>query len=195
MKRLLLLVLLLFSLLASCAHAGTDAPAPRKKELPDEGVGAGSLPEKMPEDFALLYEEWVVAGQENVLDTFEGKLQKDLVEDGTAEVSFTPSRELLEKLYRLVRETGLTSLTRTALTSDTLAAGDERIAIEPLTSLRVTFRADGKTYSFTGDATAACYRDDEPDAARFTAFCESARDILTSLPEFRAMPDARGYYE
>ena len=193
MKRAAIFLLLAFVLpLAACGTAESGSGPEESGSAPVES--AGSLPDAMPEDFAVRFEEWYDPEQKNVLDTFEGRIEKDLVEDGRAETDFTPSGPLREQLYRMIRESGIVSIRR-AMTSRVLATGDEQVACEPLLCWKVVFRAGGKTYRIDGDATAEYYREAVPDAGRFTDFCWEMNELLRNLPEFRALPESRGAYE
>ena len=192
MKKAAFALLLAFLLpFAACGKAETVSASSEKEPLSEDSP---VLPEEMPEDFAIRFLDWIDPEQANVLDTFDGRIQKDLVEDGMAETSFTPSDALRTELYRLVRESGIVSIRR-AMTSHVLATGDERVDCEPLWCFRVIFRADGKTYRIDGDITAEHYRGTDPDADRFLAFCSQVSELLRDLPEFRALPEPRGAYE
>ncbi|MBR0144584.1 MAG: hypothetical protein IJM21_10465 [Clostridia bacterium] len=186
-------ILLLIALVLPFSACGKAEPFTQESESAPEET-AVSLPDAMPEDFAVRFETWFVPERKNVLDTFEGKIEKDLVEDGRAEAVFTPSEPLREELYETIRESGIASIRR-SMTSHVLATGDERVSCEPLSCWRVVFRAGGKTYRVDGDATAWFYRETVPDAGRFAAFCEKMNELLRSLPEFRALPEPRGAYE
>ncbi len=192
MKKAALCLLAAFLLVcAACGKAETVPSASENGALPGEDP---LLPEEMPEDFAIRFLEWFVPEQKNTLDTFDGKIQKDLVEDGRAGTSFAPSDALRKELYQLVRESGIASIRRT-MTSAVLATGDEQVACEPLLCWQVVFRAEGITYRIDGDATAEYYRNTDPDADRFVSFCFKADELLRKLPEYKALPEPRGAYE
>ena len=169
-------ILLLIALVLPFSACGKAEPFTQESESAPEET-AVSLPDAMPEDFAVRFETWFVPERKNVLDTFEGKIEKDLVEDGRAEAVFTPSEPLREELYETIRESGIASIRR-SMTSHVLATGDERVSCEPLSCWRAWF-----------------YRETVPDAGRFAAFCEKMNELLRSLPEFRALPEPRGAYE
>ena len=84
MKRIAMLALLL-GLLAGCG-AGQEASA---------------LPEEMPADFEIRYEDWIDADAINIYDTGEKLLQKDLVSpDGqrTAQAELIVSDETKQEI-------------------------------------------------------------------------------------------------
>ena len=53
--------------------------------------------EQMPQDFAICFAWWYNLEQKNSMDTATGKLQKDLLADGTASAEFQPDEELLQR--------------------------------------------------------------------------------------------------
>ena len=60
------------------------------------------LPTEMPKDFAIRFSSKYMA--EEIYDTYTGTLQKDLVENGTANANFVPSEETLKAIYSKVLE-------------------------------------------------------------------------------------------
>lgn len=68
--------------------------------------------EQMPQDFAICFAWWYNLEQKNSMDTATGKLQKDLLADGTASAEFQPDEELLQQLYELVSRDGFLSISR-----------------------------------------------------------------------------------
>lgn len=172
MKKVIL-ILLLLALLAGCADSKVQ------------------YPEQMPEDFAIRY-SWAI-GPENVYDTYEGILQKDLVLDGIAVMEFEPDREELEQIYQKIRELDIASIDR-EMTAAQLAKGDEMVAMTPLTVYKIQFTINGSIYDLNGDATASCYPKDK-DAVRFMEFVEFMRDIMVNNREYKQMPKHNGGYD
>lgn len=154
-----------------------------------------SLPENMPDDFDIVFEDWIAESNKNIFDTYEGCIQKDLVTAGTARAEFTPSAELKSEIYSMVRECALDKIKRN-LTSAELAAGSKEIIyVEPCTYYRVQFTANGKTYTAQGDYTMREYIFGEDDAANFWNFIQFIRELYTSTDEYKSLPEPEGGYE
>ena len=172
MKKLSLLLLALI-LLAGCGQSKVD------------------YPQQMPEDFDIRF-SWAI-GAENIYDTYNGRLQKDLVLDGVATAEFEPDREVLAEIYAKVTELDIASIDR-EMTTRTLSKNGEGIAVLPLTVYEIQFTINGTIYSVTGDATASCYPKNR-QAARFAEFVEFMQGVVINTPEFQQMPKPNGGYD
>ena len=125
--------------------------------------------EQMPQDFAICFAWWYNLEQKNSMDTATGKLQKDLLADGTACAEFQPDEELA---------------------TDGTAAG-----VSPNTCYEITVTMNGKQTVVRGDQTAAAYTDTDVDAACFVAVTDELQQIVRELPEWKAMPESDGAYQ
>ena len=181
MKKIAMLALLL-ALLAACG-------APQAQS---------ALPETMPADFEIRYEQWIDEKSPNIYDTGEKLLQKDLVDpDGqrTAQAELAVSDETKQEIYAKVRECALDRLTDKKLTSENLTTDDTMVGVTPLTEYEITFTANGTTYTVTGDSTAQSYIRQNSRAAQFWEFAQYMNELFYSSPEFQSLPEAQGAYE
>ena len=180
MKKLTLLALLL-GLLTGCGAA---------KE-------ATALPAAMPADFEIRYEDWIDEAAPNIYDTGERLLQKDLVDpDGqpTAQAELAVSDETKKEIYAKVRECALDRLGDEKLTAENLTTDDTLVAVTPLTEYRITFTADGETYTVTGDYTAQSYAQTDGRAAQFWDFVEYMDELFYTCPAYQSLPETQGAY-
>lgn len=180
MKRIAMLALLL-GLLAGC---GAEQEA-------------SALPEEMPADFEIRYEDWIDADAINIYDTGEKLLQKDLVSpDGqrTAQAELTVSDETKQEIYAEVRACALDQLGDEKLTSANLTTDDTMVGVEPLTEYEIAFTANGTTYTVTGDSTAQSYIMQNARAAQFWEFMQYMEDLYHNSPEYQSLPEAQGGY-
>lgn len=128
------------------------------------------------------------------MDTVTGKLQKDLLADGTASAEFQPDEELLQQLYELVSRDGFLSISR-EMTAQELATDGTAAGVSPNTCYEITVTMNGKQTVVRGDQTAAAYTDTDADAACFVAVTDELQQIVRELPEWKAMPESDGAYQ
>lgn len=128
------------------------------------------------------------------MDTATGKLQKDLLADGTASAEFQPDEELLQQLYELVSRDGFLSISR-EMTAQELATDGTAAGVSPNTCYEITVTMNGKQTVVRGDQTAAAYTDTDADAACFVAVTDELQQIVRELPEWKAMPESDEAYQ
>ena len=128
------------------------------------------------------------------MDTATGKLQKDLLADGTASAEFQPDEELLQQLYELVSRDGFLSISR-EMTAQELATDGTAAGVSPNTCYEITVTMNGKQTVVRGDQTAAAYADTDADAACFVAVTDELQQIVRELPEWKAMSESDGDYQ
>ena len=180
MKKITVLALLL-GLLAGCGAAKAET----------------ALPEGMPADFEIRYENWVDENAPNIYDTGEKLLQKDLVntvEPHTAQAELAVSDETKQEIYAKVRECALDQLTDEKLTSENLTTDNEAVGITPLTEYQITFTAGGETYTVTGDYTVTEYTEDNGRAAQVWEFVQYMNGLFYDSPEYQSLPETMGGY-
>ena len=150
-----------------------------------------------PADFAIRLEVWINGRQRNILDTYEGYIQKDLVADGVSRQTYTPSYAEKCQLYyavlALVENTDLDF--SKPVTYDNYADNEISIDMSPLTCYSLQFTANGRILAISGDATAGeCV--DQSDEARY--FMEAVRAVFRfyrNTDAYKSMPEANGGYE
>ena len=175
MKKFVILALLL-GLLAGCGAAKAET----------------ALPEGMPADFEIRYENWVDENAPNIYDTGEKLLQKDLVntvEPHTAQSKLTVPDETKQEIYAKVRECALDRLT------DKIRMTDENEAtMTPLTRYRIVFTADGETYTIAGDSMVRENAKTDGRAAQFYDFVQYMNGLFYDSPEYQSLPETMGGY-
>ena len=183
----LLIVMLILS--------GCGSAVPQESSI-SAGSGDAESAENapMPDDFSLCFWWWIDSGRKNFLDTQSGMLQKDLVTDGTASAPFTPGKEFLQTIYRLVCRCHLSEIER-EMTAEILKTDKNSMMITPNTYYLITVTMNGKRYIIRGDETARFYAKDNQDAADFTEAVDRLRTIVSALPAWQELPRANGGYD
>lgn len=190
MKKWIVFLCLLVCVLALAGCAGRQA-----EDAPVEDTGAETKPEaqEIPEDFSVRFSWWYVEDRKNVMDTGAGTLQKDLVTDGTASAAFEPDPAFLRQLYDLVCAEDFRSIRR-EMCSETLAQGDDRLAVTPNCFYEIEVTAQGEHDVIRGDETAAGYTDTEPNAACFVRTVAALQKLVQELPEWATLPKPGAAY-
>lgn len=150
-----------------------------------------------PSDFAIRLEVWIDGSQRNILDTYEGYIQKDLVADGVSRQDYTPSYAEKCQLYYAVLalvENADLNFSR-PVTYDNYAIYNNSIMIMPLTCYSLQFTANGRTLVISGDATAGECTDQSDEARYFMEAVRAVFKFYRSTDEYKSMPEANGGYE
>ncbi len=152
--------------------------------------GGKTMPEGVPEDFAVYYADWINENQPDIFDTYEGYIQKDLIMDGTAGTEYTPSEEVITAIYDKIVELELWKL------PENLRAESE--VIQPMTYMEIRFTADGKTYEILADTTIFHGMNenlDPDDAEKAGEFCIFMQKLMMETEEYKSLPESRGGYQ
>jgi len=150
-----------------------------------------------PEDFAIHFASWIDGSQRNIIDTYEGYIQKDLIADGISKKDYNPSYVELCQLYQFV----LTLENRTELdyskpvTYDNYADDEISVSMDPLTCYYLMFTANGKTIEISGDATANECTDQSEEALFFIDAIRGIGNFYRNTEVYKTMPKANGGYE
>ena len=153
--------------------------------------GSEALATPHPADFAISFTAQT-GKVPNVLDTFEGYIQKDLVlaVPNKATCDYEPTEAELQYLWYLVEAYGITSMPADMHPEQT---GDVHVAVTPNCEYTVTVRANGRTYTVRGDRTTGMvqgtYNKD------FQAFVGHVYNFMVSTGQWRSLPEANGGYE
>ena len=153
-----------------------------------------TIPSIMPNDFALSFSYGVDESQLNILNTYKGTIQKDLILDGIADIDYLINEENLEKIYSMIRQCRIYEITKT-MTSENLTTTNERISIEPCTYYNINFTIKGTEYSVAGDATVFSYKDTNIQAKAFCEFLTYIIQYLNSTQEYKSLPEGNGGYD
>ena len=150
-----------------------------------------------PDDFDIHFETWIDGSQRNILDTYEGYIQKDLISDGVSKKDYNPSYVELCQLYQFV----LALEHRTELdyskpvTYDNYADEEISVSMDPLTCYYLKFTANGKTIEISGDATANECTDQSEEALFFVDAIRGIGNFYRNTDVYKTMPNANGGYE
>jgi len=156
-------------------------------------TSATGASQSMPEDFSIRFIWGIVAN--NIFDTAKGEIQKDLVNAGTATAEFEPAEEMLMEIYNQICLLDITSIEQPMTANSLKARGsDLNYALNPLTTYEITITMNGTNYLIVGDETAKFFQEEE-DAVRFMEFVEYLKQLVKTLPEYQALPEAEGGYE
>lgn len=189
MKKFLIMMFIIvvcISLLASC-----DILYSENSDLPSaQQVTA-------PSDFAIHFETWIDDSQRDILDTYEGYIQKDLVFDGVAKKVYEPSYEELCQLYRFVFALEYkTELDFSkSVTYNNYANEKNSLFITPLSRYYLKFTANGKTIEISGDATAGECTDKSEEARYFIQSIRKIINFYENTEVYKTMPEANGWYQ
>ena len=148
------------------------------------------MPEGVPQDFAVYYADWINENQPDILDTYEGYIQKDLIMDGTAKTDYTPSEEEITAIYDKIVELELWKM------PDNMRAEAE--VIQPMTYMEIRFTMNGKTYEILADTTVFHgYNENiEPEEAETVGkFCMFMQQFMMDTDEYQSLPESRGGYQ
>ncbi len=148
----------------------------------------------IPNDFALSFSYGIDKSQLNILDTYKGTIQKDLILDGLADIDYLINEDNLEKIYSMIRQCRIYEITKN-MTSENLTTTDERIAIEPCTYYNINFTINGTEYNVAGDSTVFSYKDTNIQAEDFCTFIAYIIQYLESTQEYKSLPEANGGYD
>ena len=150
-----------------------------------------------PEDFDIHFETWIDSSQRNILDTYEGYIQKDLIFDGISKKDYNPSYVERCQLYQFV--IGFEHRTdwdfSKEVTYDNYADEEISVAMDPLTKYYLKFTANGKTFEISGDATASECTDQSAEATYFMQAIRGIANFYRNTEEYKSMPEAEGGYE
>ena len=150
-----------------------------------------------PEDFAIHFASWIDGNQRNIIDTYEGYIQKDLIFDGISKKDYNPSYVERCQLYQFV--IGFEHRTdwdfSKEVTYDNYADEEISVAMDPLTKYYLKFTANGKTFEISGDSTASECTDQSAEAAYFMQTIRGIANFYRNTEEYKSMPEAEGGYE
>lgn len=155
-------------------------------------VVRGDVPDDVPQDFAIHFETWIVYERKNIFDTFEGYIQKDLVQNGIKKKNYTITGTDLGEIYRNIYTI---KDIKSEMTSENLSRDGTRVGVEPMTYYVITFRAHGVTYTIKGDYSASRYTDSSADAAAFWQAKEYLLNFIHNTDTYKSMPQVAGGYD
>ncbi len=153
--------------------------------------GGRTMPEGVPEDFAIYYADWIDESQPDIFDTYEGYIQKDLIRNGTAKVNYIPSDEVITAIYDKIVELELWKMPADV-------RPEEQI-VQPTTYIEIRFTMDGNTYEILADSTISRStwlnkNITAEEGETIQKFCMFMQDIMLSTEEYQSLPEREGGY-
>ncbi len=151
------------------------------------------LPEEAPTDFNIRFVSKYQA--EEIYDTYSGVIQKDLVLDGVATATFSPSGEAINEIYSKIIEYKILEISKTM--SDDYLVGEDGLhyAVTPCWSYEIRITANGKEYKIKGDDTAKGYTKTNSQAKSFMDFVDFMKLTMRETEEYKKLPEHRGAYD
>ncbi|MDD2269071.1 MAG: hypothetical protein PHY15_05910 [Eubacteriales bacterium] len=148
--------------------------------------------EKAPRGFAIHFETWIVEERKNVFNTYEGYIQKDLIQNGIEQKDYKITKADLDEIYRKIYTI---KDIKQEMTTGNLSQDGTRIGIEPMTYYMIAFRLDGVTYIIKGDKTSSYYIESSREAAAFWEAVNFLSDFMQNTDVYKSMPAAVGGYD
>ncbi len=160
--------------------------------------GTGDVIGTYPEDFAVRFESRI-GEHPDCLDTFDGYVQKDLVLKfpGYARASLKLTDAEKQYLWEITKQCGIIGM-----------SGDmtiDGVDAEPNTDYTVTVRANGQTYTITGDGAAmyagGYHHDGTPrdewttEHTHFYTYVTLLRRFMYDTDEWQRLPETEGGYD
>jgi hypothetical protein len=143
------------------------------------------IPESMPDDFAIDFEYWILPEQKNIMDTFTGSMQKDLILNGTSKSAFSCKKEDLEAIYSKMTELSIFELSGNIIS--------DSFHVSPNEIFTIRYRINGKEFLLSGDSSTLI--SEKEGANDLPVFVNYLRDLMKETPEYKEMPDSEGGYD
>jgi len=151
------------------------------------------VPQEMPDDFDFSFSfGW---GGLNVVDTYKGKLTKDLVMAGRETIDFTVSEEKMCEIYAVFLEYEIYDLPKDI--NKALVNDDEvMVWVSPECTYILTYTVRGKKKTITCDTVEALRstKGMPDEVAHFIEFGDMLRDWVWNIQEYKDMPKPTGGY-
>lgn len=152
--------------------------------------GTGDVIGTYPEDFAIHFEGQLGA-HPNCLDTFDGYVQKDLVQEfpGYAKTDLTLTDAEKQYLWEITKQCAVLGMSGD-LTGSAVSADGTMVSVMPNSVYTVTIRADGETYTVKGDSTAE-FSGRDP---KLYVYIRLLQQFMYHTEEWQSLPEAEGGY-
>jgi len=143
------------------------------------------IPDTMPDDFAVYFAFWINPDQKNIMDTYTGGIQKDLVMNGTQHSEFAYEREELEAVYAKMQELSIFDLSGNIIS--------DSIQVTPNEYFLIRYQINGHEYAVSGDGTTESL--DSMEGRHLHAIMEYLRAYMINTQDYKALPAAEGGYD
>src|ERR1035437_8353151 len=142
------------------------------------------IPDTMPDDFAVYFEFWKNPDRKNILDTFTGGIQKDLIMNGTYQSEFYCERADREAIYAKMKELSICHQSGNLIS--------DSVHITPKEIFLIRYQINGHEYTVSGDGTTEML--ESMEGKHLQAFMEYMRNYMINTADYKAMPAAEGLY-
>jgi len=179
----ILSVLFLSIGLLGCQQSG------KEENLKNSTNVANSATQDMPTDMPSDFEFSIKFGvqKKNEINTFEGKVTKDLISDGTATIKLTLTEEEMEDIYEKMKEINI--------------AETKEFEPEPVNGTVCTkepYEEDEWEIILNGEmitqSLSGKYCEPTKDAIQLIELRNFVFNIIKSKDEYKALPDSQGAY-
>lgn len=181
MKKLFLFMLLTLSLYA-CSQPETNEP--EHETAPVDSVA--NMPESMPDDFDFSIQFGV--GKNNEINTFEGTVTKDLIENGTATAEISLTEEEMNQIYEKMKEINIKEPKE--FTPEPVDGTICSVEPHEEDAWEIIVNGETITHSVSG-----AYCEPTEDTKEFIGLREEAFSIVREKDAYKALPGAKGGYE
>jgi hypothetical protein len=139
----------------------------------------------MPDDFAVYFAFWINPDQKNILDTYTGGIQKDLVLNGTQHGEFAYEKGELEAVYAKMQELSIFDLSGNIIS--------DSAQVTPNETFLIRYRINGHEYTVSGDGTTGLL--ESMEGRHLHAFMEYLMTYMINTADYKALPAAEGGYD
>jgi hypothetical protein len=141
----------------------------------------------MPDDFALSFSYGPNENQYNILDTYTGIIQKDLIANGKDDVDYIIPEDDLNEIYSQICKYKIYGITDYMKSSN--------FFITPTKLYEIKFTINGVDYNVTGDYSAMFNQENSEQADNFCDFVTYMTEYIESTEEYKSMPEPVGGYQ
>ena len=179
MKKLLLFILLIL-VLSACSQSEIKGLEPAHSD------SFASMPEDMPDDFNFSIQFGV--GKNNEINTSEGTVTKDLIEDGTATTEIALTEEEMETIYEEMKEINIVETKE----FEPEPVNGTMCSTQPHEEDEWEIIIDGETITHS---VSGAYCDPTNDTKQLIGLRDYIFSIVRGKEAYKELPNAKGGYE
>lgn len=155
----------------------------------DQHIETTTAPNKMPKDMPSTFNFMVRFGigtvNKNEINTFQGTVTKDLIENGTASAKIKFTKEELSSIYLKMRDINIMAIQNLS----PAVSGCERV---PFSEDMWEISINGETNTFTWTDKHCNLTEEAEQVLELRKFIQ---DIVEEKPEYIKLPEAEGGYQ
>lgn len=139
-----------------------------------------------PDDFAISFYYGINDNQYNMLDTYIGEIQKDLISNGKKNIDYVIPEDDLNDIYTQICKYKVYEIT------DYMTSPE--LSFSPISRYEISFTINGVDYYIAGDYSAMFYQNKSEQANNFCDFVTYMTDYIEETDEYKSLPEAEGGY-